>query len=76
MKMFQEESGKPSSKRIIGTIMLVILVAIFIWKEFQNQEITNSDTYANLLLTAGVLLGITVAKHFQRHVGNRPGDRE
>ena len=46
-----------------GFILLIVGVAIFIYKEFQNIAITNKDIFINIMILAVILLGLDIAKY-------------
>ena len=66
MEMLKEESGKYSSKRIWASVILLVLVTLFVWKEFRDVVITNKDVFFNFMLFASILLGVDVAKYLAR----------
>ena len=63
MGMLREETGKLSSKRVSGFIMLFVCIIIFAWKEWSAVAITNKDIFTNMMILAVILLGLDIAKY-------------
>ena len=57
MNIFNDNSGKPSSKRINGTVLLWVVVASYLADGLERYTI-NEAVATSLILAAATLLGI------------------
>jgi len=65
MKMLEEESGKTSVKRVWGSIIMLVLLLIFCWKEWHNLTVQNLEVFKYFLIIACILLGLDILKYLK-----------
>jgi hypothetical protein len=64
MSILKDHEGKSSSKRVMGIIYLLALLALFLSKEYKGEVIVNLEIFLGMIITAAALLGLEVAKYF------------
>ena len=64
MSIIRDHEGKASSKRVMGIIYLLALLALFLSKEYKGEEIKNLEIFIGMMITAAALLGLETAKYF------------
>lgn len=58
MSMLREESGKFSSNRAMGILYMVVLLALYCYKEIQDLTIQSPEIFVGMVAIAASLLGI------------------
>jgi len=71
-RIFYDSKGKPSSKRVWGSIILIVGLGMAIVDGFALYD-ANSDIVLYILSAGTVTLGIGVVEHFGKS-GNNKGD--
>jgi len=67
MSIFTEESGKYSSNRAMGILYMVVLLALYCYKEIKDLVIQSPEIFIGMVVTAASLLGIkAVVSSFKR----------
>lgn len=67
MSLFKEESGKFSSNRAMGILYMVVLLALYCYKEIKDLAIQSPEIFIGMVVTAASLLGIkAVVSSFKR----------
>lgn len=66
MQILKDNNGKSSSKRVMGVVYMVVLLILFIYKEWKTSEIANPEIFIGMLATGGTLIGMGVLENFAK----------
>lgn len=66
MEMFNNPDGQTSSKRVMGVLYLVILLLLYVLKEWKEQTIENPEIFIGMVATGGGLIGIAIFEYFSK----------
>lgn len=70
MSILKGTNGQWSSKRAMGVLYLMILLALFVYKESREQIIANPEIFIGMVATGGGLLGIALFEYFSKYNKN------
>lgn len=66
MEMFNNPDGQTSSKRVMGVMYLVILLLLYVVKEWKSETIENPEIFIGMVATGGCLVGIAIFEYFSK----------
>lgn len=66
MEMVKNPDGQYSSKRVMGVMYLVILLFLYVVKEWKNETIANPEIFIGMVATGGGLIGIAIFEYFSK----------